>query len=146
AGCIQSSTTARQAIHLLIFFIFHQWERTFFPVLPTFGLFLKTDNKNSILSIGSDNGRQIDPDKIVQFLSPHQNERGVDPVHFIQGVFGLFSHRGGICRRHRPHKCRDIDFVILFEQLAAVRIFRTSTSCKYENRQRNHRQQSEYPA
>jgi hypothetical protein len=78
AGCIQSSTTARQAIHLLIFFIFHQWERTFFPVLPTFGLFLKTDNKNSILSIGSDNGRQIDPDKIVQFLSPHQNERGVD--------------------------------------------------------------------
>ena len=43
--------------------------KNLFPVLPTFGLFLKTDNKNSILSIGSDNGRQIDPDKIVQFLS-----------------------------------------------------------------------------
>ena len=92
AGCIQSSTTARQAIHLLIFFILHQWERTFFPVLPTFGLFLKTDNKNSILSIGSDNGRQIDPDKIVQFLSPHQNERGVNKQYVEKNLKGEASY------------------------------------------------------
>lgn len=72
----------------------------------------------------------------------------VESIRYIlsKAYSAFFRTAGGICRRHRPHKCRDIDFVILFEQLAAVRIFRTSTSCKYENRQRNHRQQSEYPA